>query len=63
MKWNKHTLKEERTNTKISQTELTKALRVHWKIVQNWEKDTSIPTSVFHDLDKLFNRSLEVVPR
>lgn len=63
MEWNKDTLKEERTKTKISQAELAKALGVHWRTVQNWEKGTSIPTSVIPALDKLFNSSPDVVPR
>ena len=46
MEWNKDTLKEERTKAKMSQAELAKALGVHWRTVQNWEKGTSIPTSV-----------------
>ena len=63
MEWNKDTLKEERTKAKISQAELAKALGVHWRTVQNWEKGTSIPTSVIPALDKLFNSSPDVVPR
>lgn len=63
MEWNKYTLKEERTKAKISQAELAKALGVHWRTVQNWEKGTSIPTSVIPALDKLFNSSPDVVPR
>jgi DNA-binding XRE family transcriptional regulator len=63
MEWNKDTLKEERTKAKISQAELAKALGVHWRTVQNWEKGTSIPTSVIPALDKLFNSSQDVVPR
>ena len=63
MEWNKDTLKEERTKAKLSQAELAKALGVHWRTVQNWEKGTSIPTSVIPALDKLFNSSPDVVPR
>lgn len=63
MEWNKYTLKEERTKAKISQAELAKALGVHWRTVQNWEKGTSIPTSVIPALDKRFNSSPDVVPR
>lgn len=63
MEWNKDILKEERTKAKISQAELAKALGVHWRTVQNWEKGTSIPTSVIPALDKLFNSSPDVVPR
>lgn len=63
MEWNKDTLKEERTKAKISQAELAKALGVHWRTVQNWEKGTSIPTSVIPALDKQFISSQDVVPR
>lgn len=63
MEWNKDTLKVERTKAKISQAELAKALGVHWRTVQNWEKGTSISTSVIPALDKLFNSSPDVVPR
>lgn len=63
MEWNKDTLKEERNKAKLSQAELAKALRVHWRTVQNWEKGTSIPISVIPALDKLFNSSQDVVPR
>lgn len=51
--WNKGTLKEKRTKVKMSQTELAKALGVHWRTVQNWEKGTSILASVIPLLDKL----------
>ena len=63
MEWNKDTLKEERTKVKMSQTELAKALGVHWRTVQNWEKGTSIPASVIPLLDKLFVDAQDVVPR
>ena len=42
---------------------LAEMLGVHWGTVQNWEKGTSIPTSVIPALDKLFNGSPYVVPR
>jgi len=42
---------------------LQRFLGVHWRTVQNWEKGTSIPTSVIPALDKLFNSSQDVVPR
>lgn len=63
MEWNKDTLKEQRTKSKLSQVELAKELGVHWRTVQNWEKGTSIPASVIPALDKLFNSSPDVVPR
>ena len=63
MEWNKDTLKEKRTEAKISQTALATMLGVHWRTVQNWEKGTSIPASVIPALDKLLGSSQDVVSR
>lgn len=63
MEWTKDTLKEKRTEAKISQTALAKMLGVHWRTVQNWEKGTSIPASVIPYLDKIFGDIQDVVPR
>ena len=63
MEWNKDTLKEERSKAKLSQSELAKALGVHWRTIQNWEKGSSIPISAIPALDKQFNSSQDVVPR
>lgn len=63
MEWNKDTLKQKRTEAKISQTALAKMLGVHWRTVQNWEKGTSIPASVIPYLDKIFGDIQDVVPR
>lgn len=64
MQWNKDTLKEYRTNSKLSQQALADEIGVHFRTVQNWEKGTTpIPTSVIPALDKLFTSSQDVVPR
>ena len=64
MQWNKDTLKEYRTNSKLSQQALADEIGVHFRTVQNWEKGTTpIPTSVIPALDKLFISSQDVVPR
>jgi predicted transcriptional regulator len=66
MQWNKDTLKEVRTSSKLSQSALAEVLGVHFRTVQNWEKGvTSIPTSVSLALDKLFGetQSQDVVSR
>lgn len=64
MRWNKDILKEARISAKLSQPALAKALGVHFRTVQNWEKGvTSIPTSVSLALDKLFGETQDFVPR
>ena len=64
MQWNKETLREARTTAKLSQPALAEALGVHFRTVQNWEKGvTSIPTSVYIALDKLFCETQEYVPK
>ena len=64
MQWNKDTLKEYRTNSKLSQQALADEIGVHFRTVQNWEKGTTpIPISVIPALEKLFNSSPDVVPR
>lgn len=58
MQWNKDTLKEARASAKLSQPALAKALGVHFRTVQNWEKGaTPIPTSVSLALDTLFGET------
>ena len=64
MQWNKDTLKDYRTNSKLSQQALADEIGVHFRTVQNWEKGTTpIPISVIPALEKLFNSSPDVVPR
>lgn len=64
MRWSKETLKEARKSARLSQQTLAKALGIHFRTVQNWEKGrTSIPTSVFFALDKLLGKTQDIVPR
>lgn len=64
MRWNKDILKEARISAKLSQPALAKALGVHFRTVQNWEKGvTSIPTSVSLALDKIFSETQDFVSR
>lgn len=64
MQWSKEALRAARTAAKISQPTLAKALGVHFRTVQNWEKGaTPIPISVSLALDKLFNEKQEFVSR
>lgn len=64
MQWSKEALREARTAAKLSQPTLAKALGVHFRTVQNWEKGvTPIPISVSLALDILFNEKHEFVSR
>ena len=64
MQWNKDTLKEYRTKSKLFQIALADTIGVHFRIVRNWEKGTiPILVSISAALGKLLCSEEEFVSR